>query len=277
MAVYAIGDLQGCLDELHCLLEHIRFDPAEDVLWFAGDLINRGPQSLETLRFVKSLGDQAVAVLGNHDLHLLAMHAGDERYLHKADTLQPILEAEDYEELTAWLRQRPLLHHDEELQFTMIHAGVPPQWSLKGAKKRAAEVEEVLRSDEYEFFLTDMYGNKPKRWKKSLAGIKRLRYITNCLTRLRFCTPEGKFDMQPKGDIGTQEEGLVPWFRTPGRKTAQERIVFGHWSTLSSREENNVFALDTGCLWGGKLTALRIDLPEPQWFQVECKSHFSFK
>ncbi|MBT3197153.1 MAG: symmetrical bis(5'-nucleosyl)-tetraphosphatase, partial [Gammaproteobacteria bacterium] len=218
MAIYAIGDIQGGLDDLHRLLKKICFNPEQDQLWFAGDLVNRGPKSLETLRYVRSLGERAITVLGNHDLHLLALAEGDKRYTHKFDTLLPILESDERTELLQWLRQRPLLHHDEKLGYTLIHAGLPPQWSLPEAQQYAAEVEATLRGPRFREFLQGMYGNKPKRWREDLKGMDRLRYITNCLSRLRFCSAKGKLELKSKGGVGTQPDGYSPWFRIPKRK-----------------------------------------------------------
>ncbi len=270
MAVYAIGDIQGCFDELQALLEQIGFEPGRDQLWFTGDLVNRGPKSLETLRFVKGLGSSAVTVLGNHDLHLLAVAYGYGKKLAK-DTLKPILKAKDSEELIHWLRHQPIMHYDKKLKTMMVHAGLPPQWDLKTAKACARELEAVLRGDDYLDFIAQMYGNRPTRWKKSLAGIERLRFITNAFSRTRFCSEEGELDFDAKGKPGRQAAGLLPWFEVPGRKSRDLRIVFGHWSTLGVGQMNNVLSLDGGCLWGGKLVAARLDASEPQWFSLACK------
>ena len=267
MSVYAIGDVQGCFAELQSLLELIDFDPARDRLWFAGDLVNRGPQSLETLRFVHGLGDAALTVLGNHDLHLIAADF-DARYARSKDTLQPILEAPDKDELLEWLRCRPLLHHDPELGFTLLHAGLPPQWDLARAQDCAAEVVEVLRNGRHGEFLSRMYGNEPDLWSEDLEGWDRLRYITNCFTRLRYVDPEGRLNLRDKGAPGSQPRGHLPWFAVPGRASAGLRILFGHWSTLGRVAEENVFPLDTGCLWGGQLTALRLE--DLKWFRLPC-------
>jgi bis(5'-nucleosyl)-tetraphosphatase (symmetrical) len=269
MAVYAIGDVQGCFDELQALLELIDFNPAEDCLWFAGDLVNRGPKSLQTLRFIRGLGNSAVSVLGNHDLHLIAMSLG-----HKLSdddhTLDAILAAPDHDELIHWLRQQPLLHHDETLGFSMIHAGLPPQWDLPLAQQCAHEVEAVLRSDELPAFIQHMYGNKPKRWSSELSGWGRLRFIINCFTRLRFCEADGRLKLKYKGPPGSQPPEYLPWFELPDRKSRDMKIVFGHWSTLGRCSEPGVYPLDTACLWGGELTALRIDSAPPQRFTLPC-------
>ena len=259
MSVYAIGDIQGCYDELRELLDMIEFDPGSDKLWFVGDLVNRGPKSLEVLRFVKSLGDSAVSVLGNHDLHLLAMVTGN-KLCGPSSTLTPVLKAPDRSELLHWLRWRPLMHHDPELGFSMVHAGLPPQWSVTEALEHAAELEAVLRDDAaYPGFFAEMYGNRPRKWDGELQGIERLRFITNVFTRLRYCTRKGKLALNESGPLGTQGKKLLPWFMVPGRRSAKSRIVFGHWSTLGYLAGANVWALDTGCLWGGALTALRLD------------------
>lgn len=269
MAVYVVGDIQGCHDELCALLEKLHFDPAGDRLWFVGDLVNRGPKSLETLRLVKSIGDSAISVLGNHDLHLLALASGNDRF-QDSDHLNEVLDAPDRDELVDWLRQRPLLHHDAALNFTMIHAGLPPQWDLATARACAGEVEQVLRGTQYGPYFQQMYGNKPNRWDPSLEGMDRLRFITNCFTRLRFVTRKGKLKLKIKGSPGSQKKKFYPWFLHPHRLTRDERILFGHWSTLGYQEVANTWALDSGCLWGGKLTALRIDVDPPVPFHLPC-------
>ncbi|MDH5184942.1 MAG: symmetrical bis(5'-nucleosyl)-tetraphosphatase [Gammaproteobacteria bacterium] len=259
MATYAIGDIQGCFEPLQALLQKIDFDPQQDTLWFTGDLVNRGPNSLETLRYIKGLGSAAITVLGNHDLHLLAVHEGQQKFQHDSDTLTPILQADDRDELLSWLRHQPLLHHDEQLQMTMIHAGLPPQWDLALARTAAAEVEAVLRSEDYLDFFNHMYGNLPDVWSDKLQGHDRLRFIVNCFTRLRFCTDHGKLALSAKGAPGTQPQGMRPWFQISGRSSAGNSIIFGHWSTLGLHLDDNVISLDTGCLWGGELTALRLE------------------
>jgi bis(5'-nucleosyl)-tetraphosphatase (symmetrical) len=269
MAVYAIGDVQGCYDELRQLLDALHFDPAQDRLWFVGDLVNRGPHSAPVLRFVRSLGDAAVTVLGNHDMHLLALSQGNLRKAGEG-ALDDVLHAPDGVELIQWLRQRPFLHHDAVLGYTMVHAGLPPQWDLATATACARELEAIVRGPDLREYAHAMYGNKPDRWRDDLAGMDRLRFITNCFTRLRFCAPDGTLNLKPKGPPGSQPGPLLPWFDVAGRRSAGERILFGHWSTLGYLARDNVWALDTGCLWGGTLTALRIDLPEPQPFHLSC-------
>ncbi len=269
MATWVIGDIQGCYDELRALLDRLDFDPAADRLWFVGDLVNRGPRSLETLRFVRGLGDLATVVLGNHDLHLLALACGDGRSQPDED-LEAVLRAPDRDELIHWLRHRPLLHHDAALDFTLIHAGLPPQWDLQTAIACAREVEAVLRGEAHRDFFLQMYGNKPNRWDPELTGMDRWRFITNCFTRLRFVTRKGKLKLKLKGPPAGQKKKYVPWFLHPERRTRGERIVFGHWSTLGYSVAENTWGIDTGCLWGGKLTALRIDLPEPGPLQLPC-------
>jgi len=271
MAVYAIGDIQGYFDPLRRLLDALRFDPAVDRVWLVGDLVNRGPSSLEVLRFVKGLGEAATAVLGNHDLHLLAVqHAARPR--KRRDTLRQVLDASDRDELLGWLRHRPLLHHDPGLGYTLVHAGLAPQWDLATAQACAREVETALRGPEYARFLEQMYGDQPDRWSDTLAGWDRLRFITNCLTRMRYCDVEGRLDLDAKGSPGAQPAGLVPWFRVPGRRHAGLRVVFGHWSQLGLMLEEEVIALDTGCVWGGALTAARLDGPERRPVSVDCRS-----
>lgn len=268
MAVYAVGDLQGCLEPLQCLLKRVAFDPVKDRLWLVGDLVNRGPHSLETLRFLYSIRESLVCVLGNHDLHLLAVGQNIER-LKKADTLREILEAPDREELLEWLRQQKLLHYDEQRDMVLVHAGIPPQWSLRKALKYAAEVEQALHDDIlFAPYLDGMYGNEPVKWNSDLKGAARLRIITNYFTRMRFCTSDGKLDLKGKEGPDTAPPGYAPWFRHKERKTKGLKIVFGHWAALEGRcNEPGIFALDTGCVWGGALTLLNIDTGE----RLQCK------
>lgn len=270
MAVYAIGDLQGCLDPLKRLLDAVGFDPARDRLWFCGDLVNRGPDSLEALRFVHGLGDLATTVLGNHDLHLLAVAWSPARDLKPRDTLHEVLAAPDREELLEWLRHRPVLHYDAALGFCMVHAGLPPQWDLPEARAAATELEAVLRGPELAEFLPRMYGDAPNRWSDDLAGTDRLRFIVNCFTRLRYCRPDGSLDLAEKGPPdSTAAAGLVPWFRMPGRRSRATRLIFGHWSSFGFVAEDQVWGLDTGCVWGGRLTALALGA-EPVATTVDC-------
>ena len=269
MATYAIGDLQGCYEPLQRLLDLIQFDPANDHLWFCGDLINRGPQSLECLRFVKALGHRAITVLGNHDLHLLAIHFG---YASSrgGDTLDAILAATDRDELMDWLRHQPLVHHDAALNWCMSHAGVPPMWSARKARRLAQEVEAVLQNDCRSFF-EHMYGNKPDLWDKHLRGQDRLRVIVNYLTRMRFIDTHGRLDLTTKEGAGAAPEGFMPWFEHPARKASDTRIIFGHWAALEGQAgTDNVWALDTGCVWGGTLTALKLETGER--FQVPAST-----
>ncbi len=269
MAVYAIGDLHGCLDELQRLLERLSFDPVHDRLWFTGDLVNRGPHSLECLRFVRGLGEKAVTVLGNHDLHLLARTVGAADDRHGRDTLDAVLAAPDRGELLEWLRRRPLLHHDPALGYTLIHAGLPPQWDLASARTCAAEVEQALQGPQFTELMLHLYGNRPNRWSRDLAGWDRLRFSINCFTRLRYCSDDGRLALGEKGPPGTQPAPFRPWFSVPGRASAGLRLIFGHWSTLGPRSEPGIFPLDTGCVWGGRLSALRLD-GEPHRTHVPC-------
>ena len=271
MAVYAIGDIQGCYDEFMRLLERLAFDPAHDKLWLAGDLVNRGPHSLEVLRFVKGLGRRAVTVLGNHDLHLLALSAGNTRHQSRDHTLDAILAAPDRDELLHWLRHRPLMHRSRKRGYALVHAGLPPQWDTTEALARAAEVESTLQGDGFRDFCMRMYGNKPDRWDSRLDGMDRLRFITNCFTRMRYCDARGRLALGEKGAPGTQAPGLMPWFQVAGRASRESRIVFGHWSTLGFYQGDNVVALDSGCLWGGWLTAFRLKKGRPaDPIQVGC-------
>ncbi len=268
MAVYAIGDVQGCYSNLCRLLDKIGFDDTTDKLWFCGDLVNRGPESLETLRFIKSLGDRAVAVLGNHDLHLLAIYHSSQP-VKELDTLHAVLNCPDCDELMGWLQSRPLLHFDQNLQVLMVHAGIHPKWSLPQAQQCAAEVEQVLNGPDSQAYFKQMYGDKPNRWSTELSGMKRKRFITNVLTRMRFLSPEGRLDMKAKGNPA-QHPGLMPWYLQNARQHDGFRVVFGHWSTLAVNSYGRYYAIDGGCVWGGKFVALRIDLKEPLWFSIPC-------
>jgi len=263
MTLYAVGDLQGCLAPLQCLLKRVNFNPQKDQLWLTGDLVNRGPDSLETLRFLYAMRGSIQTVLGNHDLHLLAV-AHNRANLRRSDTLDEILHAPDRAELLFWLRQQKLLHHDEGRGLTLVHAGIPPQWSLKKALKRAAEVEAVLRDDLLlPAYLDDLYGNEPSQWDKSLSGTARLRLITNYFTRMRFCTTEGALELDSKESADNPPEGYAPWFSHPNRKMRGQCILFGHWAALQGRcEEPCVQALDSGCVWGGAMTMLNCDSGE---------------
>ena len=267
MATYAIGDLQGCYDSLLRLLEKLNFDKKKDKLWFAGDLVNRGPDSLSTLRFVKSLGDNAITVLGNHDLHLLAIAYGVKTT--RSPDLQRILDAEDKEDLLHWLSSQPLLHHDAELNFTLTHAGVYPLWTLKQAQTYSAELEVELKNNLTEF-LNNMYGDKPDKWSESLTGFDRLRFICNVFTRMRYCTQKGELDLSSNGAPGTIPEGTLPWFEITNRQINNEALLFGHWSTLGKVNKENIFPLDTGCVWGGQLTALKLETSE--YISIDCPS-----
>jgi len=257
MAVYAIGDLQGCYDEFRALLDQLRFEPARDRLWLTGDLVNRGPASLATLRYVRSLGAAVTVVLGNHDLHLLAA-AADPKWLRRSDTLDEVLAAPDRDELLAWLASRPLVHDDHALGWAMVHAGLPPEWDLATAAACGAEVSAALAADPRGFFGA-MYGDQPDRWSAGLAPPERLRFTVNCLTRLRVLTEDGRLLLGYKGPLAGAPAGARPWFRVPGRRSAGARILFGHWSALGYCESDGVVSLDTGCVWGGALTAVRLD------------------
>jgi bis(5'-nucleosyl)-tetraphosphatase (symmetrical) len=270
VAIYAIGDVQGCYAELNRLLEKINFDPAADRLWFCGDLVNRGPQSLQTLQFVKSLGDRAICVLGNHDLHLLALHHGVDR-VRDVSSLQQVLDSPERGELMAWLQRLPLLHYDESIKGLLVHAGIHPHWGLSQALRLADEVETELRGERAASFLGDMYGNKPRVWSDDLEGKRRLRMITNVFTRMRYFTPAGKLDFDvAAGPRRTQGSGLIPWFQMEATLRADVRVFFGHWSTLPVGCYGRCFALDGGCVWGGHLVALRIDHEAEDWFFVDA-------
>ena len=269
MAVYAIGDLQGCYDEFRALLDRLRFEPSRDRLWLTGDLVNRGPASLATLRHVRSMGRAVTVVLGNHDLHLLAASL-DRRQLRRSDTLDEVLAAPDRDELLAWLGRLPLVHEDPALGWAMVHAGLPPEWDLATAAACGAEVSAALAADPRDFFAA-MYGDQPDRWSADLAGADRLRFTVNCLTRLRFLGADGRLLLKYKGPPDGAPPGARPWFRAAGRRSAGARIVFGHWSALGYCESDGVVSLDTGCVWGGSLTAVRVDGGRREVVQVACE------
>lgn len=265
MATYAIGDLQGCYSSLQQLLELISFNAGRDRLWLVGDIVNRGPDSLAALRFVKESGNAVTMVLGNHDLHLLMAAAGVAK-MRTGDTLQPILSASDREELLFWLRHQKLFHRDGD--YVMVHAGLLPEWSVKQAAQLAQEVECALRKENYRKVFSRLYGNKPDCWKDDLTGYERLRVIVNAMTRMRICTPEGKMNFSFKGDAQAIPDGYLPWFDVPARASQKATIICGHWSALGLKVNHNLIALDTGCLWGGSLTAIRLD--DRKIFQVPC-------
>ena len=273
MATYAVGDVQGCLDELQALLERVGFDTARDRLWLVGDLVNRGPRSLDTLRFVRALGDRVTCVLGNHDLHLLAAAAGV-RGPKAGDTFHDVLGAGDRGALLDWLRRQPLLHHDRELDRVMVHAGLPPQWTLADAAAAAAELHAVLAGDDHEAFLHEMYGNEPVLWRDDLDRLGRLRFTVNALTRMRLVDRDGSLLLGGRAETAAGGRAL-PWFAHPARRNRGVRIVFGHWSTLQLAEpldpEHGVFHLDHGCVWGQKLSALRLE--DEAWFHQPCPRH----
>ncbi len=267
MATYAIGDIQGCFEELQRLLVAIGFKRKSDCLWFVGDLVNRGPQSLETLRFVKDLGDSAITVLGNHDLHLLMLGTGFAKP-RDDDTLDAVLDAPDRGTLLDWLRSLPLLHR--EGKYVLVHAGLLPQWSVAMAWTVASEVERVLRGPDYRDFLSKLYGSKPDRWSDDLKGNDRLRVVVNAMTRMRFCSPKGVMEFQTKGETNNAPKGYLPWFETPGRNSIDATIVCGHWSAVGIKLAPGLIMLDSGCVWGGKLTAIRLE--DRRLFQVECRT-----
>ncbi|MBP6699811.1 MAG: symmetrical bis(5'-nucleosyl)-tetraphosphatase [Halioglobus sp.] len=268
MSTYAVGDIQGCLQALKCALKRVEFNPDRDVLWSVGDIVNRGPRCLKTLRFLYDMRDNLVLVLGNHDLHLLAVAAGV-RAPNRSDTLDKILQAPDKEKLLAWLLHRPLIHREHG--FTLVHAGIPPQWSVEDAIERAREVEQVLQSPDCIEFLKQMYGNEPLLWSDDLTGMTRLRVITNYLTRMRFCTSQGVLDLDSKGPSPNLGKVAVSaWFSHPRRKTAKERILFGHWASIEGQTDHpNAIGLDTGCVWGGAISLY--ELETGRWTRCQCK------
>lgn len=263
MATYVIGDVQGCHDSLLALVTKIGFRRTRDRLWFVGDIINRGPKSLETLRAIRGLGDAATVVLGNHDLYLLMVAAGW-RKRGKDDTVQPILEAPDADSLLDWLASRPLMH--VEGRFAMVHAGLLPQWDIAQARSLAAEVEAALQGPGRQDFLAELAGNTPAEWSDALTGQDRLRCIVNAMTRMRFCTPAGQMEFKHKGPPSNAPAGAMPWFRVPDRQHGSHTVLAGHWSALGLHREPGFVGLDTGCLWGGKLTAYRLE--DGKIFQV---------
>jgi bis(5'-nucleosyl)-tetraphosphatase (symmetrical) len=271
MSVYAIGDLQGCYDPFRQLLDKIAFDPDKDRLWLTGDLVNRGPKSLKTLRFVRSLGDRAVTVLGNHDLHLMAVANGFGDAGDRRASLARLLDAGDCDELIDWLRKRPLAHFSKELNTLMVHAGVHPRWTVKKTLARASEVEAVLQSDGYAELLPRLYGNSPSRWSGKLSGKKRLRFIVNCLTRMRMIGTDGRLDFAHKGPPDNSRPDLLPWFDVPDARWRGTRIVFGHWSALGLIVKPDLIGIDTGCVWNRELTAVRLN-KRPRIVQVECRA-----
>jgi bis(5'-nucleosyl)-tetraphosphatase (symmetrical) len=269
VSTYVVGDIQGCLQPLKCLLKTVVFNPDRDMLWSVGDIVNRGPKCLKTLRFLYEMRDNLVLVLGNHDLHLLAVAAGV-RKPNRSDTLEKILKAPDKEALLTWLLHRPLLHHEHD--HTLVHAGIPPQWSIADAIARAGEVETTLRSPQCVEFLKQMYGNEPLLWSDDLTGMARLRLITNYLTRMRFCTNQGLLDLDSKGispNVGKVK--MSAWFSHPKRKTVNDRILFGHWASIEGYTDSpNVIGLDTGCVWGGSLSLY--ELETGRWTRCQCRN-----
>ncbi len=268
MAVYAIGDVQGCYDPLRRLLDAIDFNADKDTLWLTGDLVNRGPKSLKTLRFVHDLGDSAITVLGNHDLHLLALEAGAVRRGKRFTALTKLLNSSDCGELCDWLRHRPLAHHDEDLGTLLVHAGTHPEWNVTKTLARAAEVESALQADGFRTVLGKMYGDTPNAWSGKLKGYPRLRFIINCLTRMRMISSANHLALAFSGSPWRARKGLIPWYEAPNPAWQGTRIVFGHWSALGLVVLPHIIALDTGCVWGRQLTAVRLDKRLPRVVQV---------
>lgn len=265
MAIYAIGDIQGCLTALQKLLDRIRFDPISDRLWFVGDLVNRGPDSLEVLRFIKNLGPSSIVVLGNHDLHLLAVHVGIAS-LNKDDTIQAVLDAPDCEELLFWLRQQPLLYQESE--FILVHAGILPQWSIYQAFTLAQEVEKALRSQNYQHELISIYRSSECRWKENYPLTAQVGFAANVFTRMRLCTNEGVLNLSFKGHPKHAPLGLKPWYLLPTSSLRTETIIFGHWSDLGTLVTKNYIAIDGGCVWGNELVGICLD--NRKIFKVSC-------
>jgi bis(5'-nucleosyl)-tetraphosphatase (symmetrical) len=276
MRLFAIGDIQGCAAAFDALLRRIAFRPSRDRLWLVGDLVNRGPDSLAVVRRVMALGRSVTCVLGNHDLHLLATVAG-RRELSPADTFHDVLEAPDLDHIVDWLRFRPLLHHDAKARRVLVHAGIPPQWSVAEARSEAREVEQQLRGRKWRYALREMYGGEPSAWSTKLRGAERRRYAINALTRMRYCDRRGRLDLSYSGAPGTQPKGLVPWFDAPRRRATNVHIVFGHWAALGLLRRADVTALDTGCVWGNHLTAVRLDRPTRPTTRVSAATAASLR
>ena len=272
MSTYAIGDVQGCYCELRSLLRELSFDARRDRLWFVGDLVNRGPCSVDVLRFVADLGDRARTVLGNHDLHLVASARGIRR-LRDKDTFRDVLDAADGEALVDWLRDRPMIHVDPERAFAMVHAGIAPAWTIDDAIRLGGELSKALRAPDHPRLLSSMYGNQPDRWRDSLTGFDRLRFITNAFTRMRYCHRDGRLDFSDTRPPGAQDPSLTPWFTLRDAGADGTRVVFGHWATLQLHaalpRDLHVRHVDTGCVWGGSLTALRLE--DDREFSVDCE------
>lgn len=268
MTTYCIGDVQGCYCELRSLLNIIKFDKDKDTLWFVGDLVNRGPNSLEVLRFIKNL-PRKIVVLGNHDLHLIMLYYKATNF--SSVSLDQVIEAPDSGELIEWLKNQRLFYYDAESQYCMMHAGLPPQWNLATAKKLAKEAEEALQGPNFKNFLVTMYGNEPNKWSEDLTGNDRLRFIINAFTRIRFCTNDGVLNFTCDTKIGSQPKNYYPWFKIQSRHSKDLKILFGHWAALMGKVyEPNIYALDTGCVWGGALTAMRIDTQEKSSVPCLC-------
>jgi len=272
MTTWAIGDIQGCHDELRALVAELGFRADRDQLWFTGDLVNRGPQSLETLRYVRSLGANAVTVLGNHDLHLLAVAFATKRKIKSGDTIEDVLDARDRDALLEWLLSRPLTHYDPSRKTLLVHAGLVPQWTADTAVSLAREVEGALQKDPRGLF-DEMYGDQPDKWSDSLKGMDRLRFAINALTRLRICTRDGRVDLKMKGGTKDIRAPYKPWFEWENRESRDARVIFGHWSALGLVRTQGVVGLDTGCVWGGSLTALDIDAADAQPVSTPCRGY----
>ena len=269
MATYVIGDIQGCYDPLMRLLDKINFDTSKDILWLTGDLVNRGPKSLETLRFIKNLGKSAISVLGNHDLYLLALANGLKTKNSKSRFLKNILNAPDRHELLNWLLMRPLAHFDKNINTILVHAGIPRQWTIQETLQYASEVENILQDQSYAELLIEMYGNQPSQWSSTLQGIERYRFIINALTRMRMVHRDGRLNFSYKEHPNNNKNQLVPWYKTPNPLWSETRIIFGHWSALGLLMESNFICLDDGCVWGRNLVAAKL-LKKVEIIKVGC-------
>lgn len=269
MAIYAIGDVQGCYSSLRGLLNKIKFKVDRDTLWFVGDIVNRGSESLAVLRFVRDLDDNAITVLGNHDLNLLAVASGA-RKQRPSDTIQEILDAQDCDALLNWLKHKPLMHYDAKLDCAMVHASIHPDWTIDKAMQLSAEVESEVCTDAHAEFYQNIYGSKPNYWSDELTGYERLRSITNIFTRARYITCDGLMDYSTTDPPEKVASDLTPWYLCELKSPRATQVVFGHWSSLGSRQVNQFIATDSGCVWGGALSAVKLDQDRVEFFHVPC-------
>lgn len=277
MSTYIIGDIQGCYDELIELLDKIKFDKRKDFVWFTGDIINRGPKSLEALRFIKNLGNSANSVLGNHDIHIIAIALkNDHASIKKADNgIKQLLNAPDKDELLTWLRKRPILHKDDDLNFILTHAGIYPLWDIETAEKMAKKAENLIRGENFNDFIEKMYGNTPSKWSESLKSIEKMRFAINAFTRMRYCDHNGNLLFHYKKDLDNKPTDHIPWYALQRPTPITQRLVFGHWSALGYKYKNNTISIDTGCLWGGELSAIKVRKYGHHKISVKAKENYA--